>query len=86
MDQKVLIFVPINIGRNLDNLLRKEISGVEFITPKSPGEEFEHIELALSNPEEAPDVIISLQPEIIRSLEMIESSGHFEKIQKDEFI
>ncbi|HIP82422.1 MAG TPA: hypothetical protein EYH19_02420 [Desulfocapsa sulfexigens] len=86
MDQKVLIFVPINIGRNLDNLLRKEISGVEFITPKSPGEEFEHIELALSNPEEAPDVIISLQPEIIRSLEMIESSGHFEKIQKDEFV
>ncbi len=86
MDQKVLIFVPINIGRNLDNLLRKEISGVEFITPKSPGEEFEHIEAALSNPEAAPDVIISLQPEIIRSMEMIESSGHFEKIQKDEFV
>ncbi len=86
MDQKVLIFVPINIGRNLDNLLRKEISGVEFTTPKSPGEELEYIDVALSNPEEAPDVIISLQPKIIRSIEMIESSGNFEKIQKDDFV
>ena len=47
MNEKVLIFVPINIGRNLDNLLRKEINGVEFITPKSPGEEFEYIEKRL---------------------------------------
>jgi ABC-type Fe3+ transport system substrate-binding protein len=83
MDQKVLIFVPVNIGRNLDNLLRKEINGVEFITPKSPGEEREHINAALASPIDAPDVIISLQPEIIRSLEMIENCGHFEKIQKD---
>ena len=47
MNEKVLIFVPINIGRKLDNLLRKEINGVEIITPKSPGEEFEHIEKRL---------------------------------------
>lgn len=85
MEQKVLILVPINIGRNLDNLLRKEIGGVEFITPKSPGEELEHINAALDNPKEAPDVIISLQPKIIQSLEMIENSGHFAKIKKDEF-
>ena len=86
MNEKVLIFVPINIGRNLDNLLRKEINGVEFVTPKSPGEELEHIETALSKPEESPDVIISLQPKIIRSMDMIESSGHFEKIQKGELV
>ena len=86
MNEKVLIFVPINIGRNLDNLLRKEISGVEFITPKSPGEELEHIDAALTNPAETPDVIISLQPKIISSLEIIKSSGHFEKIQKSEFV
>ena len=86
MNQKVLIFVPINIGRNLDNLLRKEISGVEFITPKSPGEEQEHIDAALSNPKDAPDVIISLQPKIISSLGKIKNSGHFEEIQKEEFV
>lgn len=86
MDQKVLIFVPINIGRNLDNLLRKEISAVEFITPKNPGEELERIDAALSNPEAAPDVIISLQPKIVSSMKMIKSSGHFEKIQKDAFV
>ena len=86
MDQKVLIFVPINIGRNLDNLLRKEISGVEFITPKSPGEEQEHIDTALSNPKDAPDVIISLQPKIISSLGKIKNSGHFEEIQKEAFV
>lgn len=86
MAEKVLVFVPINIGRNLDNLLRKEISGVEFITPKSPGEELEYIEAALAKPEDMPDVIITLQPKILQSMEMIESGGHFEKIQKNDFV
>jgi ABC-type Fe3+ transport system substrate-binding protein len=86
MDQKVLIFVPINIGRNLDNLLGKEINGVDFITPKSPGEELERIEDSLMFPDKAPDVIVSLQPHIIRSMEAIKTGGHFEKICKDDFV
>ncbi len=81
MGQKVLIFVPINIGRNLDNLLRKEITGVEFITPKSPGEELTRIKAALAKPASAPDVIISLNPELVKQQGTFAASGEYERIE-----
>ncbi len=80
MAQNVLIFVPINIGRNLDNLLRKEINGVEFITPKSPGEELTRIQAALAEPASAPDVIISLNPELVKQQDKLRASGDYERI------
>ncbi len=85
MDQNVLIFVPINIGRNLDNLLRKEISGVEFITPKSPGEELSLIKAALVEPASAPDVIISLNPELVKQQDMLGACGDYEPVEPLKF-
>lgn len=71
MAGKIFIFVPINIGRNLENLLKRKAPDTEFITPSSSAEELKYFDTIFTNPEkeELPELIVTLQPNILRHFE-----------------
>lgn len=67
MSQKVFIFVPINIGRNLHNLLKKKAPETEIISPSTSNEELNYFEDIFQNlvEENLPELIVTLQPKIL---------------------
>lgn len=79
MQRKIYIFVPINIGRNLQSLLKRKAPGVEFITPSSPNEELKYFSEIFESPkkEEIPELIVTLQPEILKYCKREEIKQHF---------
>lgn len=68
MKNKIFIFVPINIGRNLEGLLKRKAPDSEFITPKSSAEELKYFASVFENPvpENLPELVVTLQPEILK--------------------
>ncbi len=79
MKRKIFIFVPINIGRNLESLLKRKAPNTEFITPSSSGEELKYFADIFKNPvkEELPELIVTLQPEILKHFEQPEVRKHY---------
>lgn len=79
MKSKIFIFVPINIGRNLESLLKRKAPETEFITPSSSSEELKYFENIFTNPvkEELPELIVTLQPEILEYFERPEVREHY---------
>ncbi len=71
MTNKIFIFVPINIGRNIEQLLKRKAPNTEFITPASSGEELKYFEKTFRNPvkNELPELIVSLQPKLLEYFE-----------------
>ena len=68
MSNKIFIFVPINIGRNLESLLRRKAPDIEFITPSSSAQELKYFSDIFTEPDEndLPELIVTLQPEILK--------------------
>ncbi len=85
MKSKIYLFVPINIGRNLESLLKRKAPDTEFITPSSSGEELRYFEKLFANPvqEELPELIVTLQPEILKHFERAEVRKHFVEINTE---
>ena len=79
MQNKIFIFVPINIGRNLESLLKRKAPNTEFITPSSSSEELKYFSEIFENPvkEELPELIVTLQPEILKYFEKEEVRQHY---------
>jgi hypothetical protein len=79
MSSKIFIFVPINIGRNLESLLKRKAPETKFITPSSSAEELKYFESIFENPvkEELPEMIVTLQPAILKYFEKDEVRKHF---------
>ena len=79
MKSKIFIFVPINIGRNLESLLKRKAPNTEFITPSSSSEELKYFANIFTNPvkEELPELIVTLQPEILSYFEKPEVREHY---------
>jgi len=79
LKSKIQIFVPVNIGRNLDSLLKRMAPDAEFITPSSSAEELKLFNEIFSagNREEIPELIVTLHPEILKHLDEIENSGFY---------
>jgi len=79
MKRKIFIFVPINIGRNLESLLKRKAPDTEFITPSSSSEELKYFADIFKNPvrEELPELIVTLQPEILKHFERPEVREHY---------
>jgi ABC-type Fe3+ transport system substrate-binding protein len=79
MENKIFIFVPINIGRNLESLLKRKAPNTEFITPSSSSEELKYFESIFeeNSIEKLPELIVTLQPEILRYLEREEVRDQF---------
>lgn len=71
MNSKIFIFVPINIGRNIEQLLKRKAPNTEFITPASSSEELKYFDKTFSQPvaEELPELIVSLQPQLLKYFE-----------------
>jgi len=69
--KKIFIFVPVNIGRNLESLLKRKAPNTEFITPASSLEELKYFSRVLENPieEDLPELIVTLQPDILKYFE-----------------
>ncbi len=82
MKSKIYLFVPINIGRNLESLLKRKAPNTEFITPLSSKEELKYFEKIFANPtqEELPELIVTLQPEILKYFEKDEVRQHFTEV------
>ena len=85
MKSKIFIFVPINIGRNLESLLKRKAPDTEFITPSSSSEELNYFSKVLENPvkEELPELIVTLQPEILNYFEREEVRKHYINISDE---
>ncbi len=85
MQSKIYIFVPINIGRNVESLLKRKAPNTNFITPSSSSEELKYFSKIFSNPikEELPELIVTLQPEILKYFENNEVQQHFESCNMD---
>lgn len=85
MKSKIFIFVPINIGRNLESLLKRKAPDTEFITPSSSSEELNYFSKVLENPvkEELPELIVTLQPEILNYFEREEVKKHYVNISNE---
>lgn len=79
MQNKIFIFVPINIGRNLESLLKRKAPNTEFITPSSSSEELKYFADIFENPvkENLPELIVTLQPEILKYFEKPEVKQHY---------
>lgn len=85
MSNKIFIFVPINIGRNIEQLLKRKAPNTEFISPSSSAEELKYFEANLSNPikDKLPDLIVSLQPKILKYFDNPELRKHYIDINSD---
>ncbi len=85
MKSKIYLFVPINIGRNLESLLKRKAPNMEFVTPSSSSEELKYFEKIFANPtqDELPELIITLQPEILKYFEREEARRYFMNINAD---
>ncbi len=85
MKPKIYLFVPINIGRNLESLLKRKAPNTEFVTPSSSSEELKYFEKIFTNPtrKELPELIVTLQPEILKYFAKDEVRQHFENISTD---
>ncbi len=92
MGNKIFIFVPINIGRNLESLLKRKAPNTEFITPSSSSEELKYFEtiFAENDLEKLPEIIVTLQSEILKYMErekvknnFVEFDSSFPKLRKD---
>ena len=79
MQSKIFIFVPINIGRNLESLLKRKAPNTEFITPSSSSEELKYFADIFENPvkEELPELIVTLQPDILKYFEKDAVKKHY---------
>ena len=86
MKSKIFLFVPINIGRNLESLLKRKAPNTEFITPSSSSEELNYFKEIFAKPikENLPELIVTLQPEILKYFEKEEVRKHYISIT-DEF-
>lgn len=85
MQTKIFIFVPINIGRNLESLLKRKAPNTEFITPSSSSEELKYFADIFENPvkEELPELIVTLQPDILKYFEKDEIRKHYVDFNTD---
>ena len=85
MKSKIFIFVPINIGRNLESLLKRKAPNTEFITPSSSSEELKYFADIFKNPvkEELPELIVTLQPNILKYFEKDEVRKHYVDFNND---
>lgn len=85
MQNKIFIFVPINIGRNLEGLLKRKAPATEFITPSSSAEELKYFGDIFENPlkKELPELIVTLQPKILNYFENSEISGQYSGFSSD---
>ncbi len=85
MQAKIFIFVPINIGRNLESLLKRKAPNTEFITPSSSSEELKYFADIFDKPveEELPELIVTLQPEILKYFEKEEVRKHYVDFTSD---
>jgi len=85
MKNKIFIFVPINIGRNLEGLLKRKAPNTEFITPSSSNEELQYFEDTFTKPvkENLPELIVTLQPEILKYFEDPLVKKHYTSSGKD---
>ena len=79
MQSKIFIFVPINIGRNLESLLKRKAPNTEFITPSSSSEELKYFADIFENPikEKLPELIVTLQPDILKYFEKDAVKKHY---------
>lgn len=79
MKSKIFLFVPINIGRNLESLLKRKAPNTEFIAPSSSSEELKYFAKIFEKPvkEELPELIVTLQPEILKYFEKEELRKHY---------
>ncbi|PID92443.1 MAG: hypothetical protein CSA96_03295 [Bacteroidetes bacterium] len=84
MASKIYIFVPINIGRNLEKLLKRKAPDAEFISPTSSAEELKYFEKAFGKPsgDTLPDLVVTLQPEILKYFEDPAVSEHYGTIEE----
>ncbi len=82
MKSKIHLFVPINIGRNLESLLKRKAPDTEFITPASSAEELKYFAKIFDNPvkEKLPELIVTLQAEIFKYFKRDEVREHFDNI------
>ncbi len=80
MKSKIYLFVPINIGRNLESLLKRKAPNTEFITPASSLEERKYFEKIFAQPSQAdlPELIVTLQPDILNYFKDEALREHFE--------
>ena len=85
MKSKIFLFVPINIGRNLESLLKRKAPNTDFITPSSSAEELKYFDDLFANPakENLPELIVTLQPEILKHFEKDEVKEHYVAIPSD---
>lgn len=85
MSNKVFIFVPINIGRNLQNLLKKKAPGTEIIAPLSSTEELRYFEEVFRNPveKELPELVVTLQPDILKYFSNPKLSDYYADFNSD---
>ncbi len=67
MQTKIFIFVPINIRRNLESLLRRKAPNTKHITPLSSSEELKYFADIFENPvkEKLPEEGAIVLPEMI---------------------
>ncbi len=81
MKPKIYLFVPINIGRNLESLLKRKAPNTEFITPASSSEERKYFEKLFAQPNKAdlPELIVTLQPDILKYFKNNALRQHFEE-------
>lgn len=84
MKNKIYLFVPINIGRNLESLLKRKAPDIDFISPSSPSEELKYFKEIFTNPQqkELPELIVTLQPETLKYFENEEVSQHYTPINE----
>ncbi len=85
MKSKIFLFVPINIGRNLESLLKRKAPNTEFITPSSSSEELKYFASIFEKPvkEELPELIVTLQPEILNYFKKPSVREHYISIPTD---
>ncbi len=85
MASKIFIFVPINIGRNLESLLRRKAPDTEFITPANSAEELKYFADIFSGTDydSLPELIVTLQPEIINFFQNKELRNQYVPFSED---
>ncbi len=85
MKSKIYLFVPINIGRNLESLLKRKAPDKEFITSLSSLEERKYFGKIFTQPNKSdlPELIVTLQPDILNYFKSKELLQYFEDFGDD---
>lgn len=80
---EVMIFVPVNIGRNLESMLHRQAPGLSFVLPGNASRELEYFAAIAAGERPFPQLIATLQGALFKVMSQDMLGKHCQPIPED---